>query len=65
MPFELEAFKDFYDDVYDWGMDRRPRELMDYDLPDIYRQDEKWQIELEKTPACDPSPYLYLVKTSR
>ena len=65
MPFELEAFKDFYDEVYDWGMDRHPRKLMDYDLPEIYREDKKWQIELEKAPACDPSPYLYLVKTSR
>ncbi|CAG5082164.1 Oidioi.mRNA.OKI2018_I69.PAR.g10047.t1.cds [Oikopleura dioica] len=65
MPFELEQFNDFYEDNYDWGMDRKPRKLMDYDLPEIYRKPAEWKIEIEIAPPCDPSPYLYLVKTSR
>ncbi|CAG5110839.1 Oidioi.mRNA.OKI2018_I69.chr2.g5195.t1.cds [Oikopleura dioica] len=65
LPFELKAFKDFYEDNYDWGMDRKPPKLMDYDLPDIYREEAQWTIEIEVAPSCDASSYLYLVKSSR
>lgn len=68
LPWLLPDYQIFHDQVFKWGMDRLPPNMMSYALPERYTLSSEyiWKVDLVVVPPClSDSMYLNIVKSGR